>query len=117
MIFRALINGGMLSYMDDVIILAVVAVVETIKSLKMMLDLASEYGLEINLKKKSQFLKEHIEFLGHIIKEGNLSLCPKNTNGVSNFPGPKNTKQIQSYLGLTDFFLNLCLNIQSWTGC
>ena len=97
--------------MDDVIISAA-SVEEAIEKLKMVLNFSREYRLEINVK-KSQFLKKCIEFLGHVIEEGMIYPSVLKTQAVLNFPKPKNNKQIQSYLCLTGFFVNSCLNIQS----
>ncbi|GFV92218.1 uncharacterized protein K02A2.6-like [Trichonephila clavipes] len=51
--------------------------------LKIVLDVASDYGLEINFK-KCQFLHNTIEFLGHIIKNGRLFPSTSKTKAVIN---------------------------------
>ena len=65
-IFRPLNNDGIvLLYLDDIIILSK-SVEEGTEKLKRVINLASNYGLEINFK-KAQFLKKCIEFLGRTI--------------------------------------------------
>jgi hypothetical protein len=58
--------------MDDIIIVSS-SLEEGIERLERVLNLASEYGLEINFK-KSQFLKAKIEFLGHVIEKDYFSV-------------------------------------------
>ncbi|GBN29181.1 hypothetical protein AVEN_45866-1 [Araneus ventricosus] len=48
--------------------------------------------------------KRKIEFLGYLIEEGTIRLSPSKTTAVQNFPQPKNVKQMQSFLGLTEYF-------------
>ncbi|GFW48770.1 retrovirus-related Pol polyprotein from transposon 412 [Trichonephila clavipes] len=66
-IFRHLISKSIvLPYMDDVVIPAANES-QALEYLKIVLEVAYDYGLEINFK-KSQFLHNTIEFLGHIIE-------------------------------------------------
>ncbi|GBM68073.1 Retrovirus-related Pol polyprotein from transposon 297 [Araneus ventricosus] len=76
---------------------------QVIERFKRVLKTASEYGLELNIK-KCQFLKREIEFLGHKIKDGKLYASPLKIKAVMNFTEPKSTKDIKSYLGLTGYF-------------
>ena len=102
-IFRPLVNAGIvLPYMDDIIILSANEE-EGIERLKQVLDLASQYGLDINFR-KSQFLKRKVVFLGHVVEKGCISPSTYKTKAVLNFPEPTNLKQIQSFLGLTGYF-------------
>lgn len=102
-VFRPLINDGIvLLYMDDIIILSA-SLEEGIERLRRVLNVASEYGLEINFR-KSQFLKKRIDFLGHIVEEGKIFPSTLKTQAVLNFPEPSNLKQVQSFLGLTGYF-------------
>ncbi|GFU98245.1 transposon Tf2-6 polyprotein [Trichonephila clavipes] len=74
-----------------------------------VLKTASEYGLELNLK-KCNFLKSKIEFLGHIIEKGTIKPSLDKTKAVQNFPEPKNVKQVQSFLGLSGYFRKFIQN-------
>lgn len=102
-VFRELINRKIaILYIDDVIIPSRDED-EGIKNLKEVLNVASEYGLEIN-KKKCQFLKKRVEFLGHVIEDGTIQPSPLKTVAVKNFPKPTTVKQVQSFLGLSGYF-------------
>ncbi|GFU12944.1 retrovirus-related Pol polyprotein from transposon 297 [Trichonephila clavipes] len=74
-IFRHLISKSIvLPYMDDVVIPAAKES-QALEYLKIVLEVACDYGLEINFK-KCQFLHNTIEFLGHIIENGRLFIFP-----------------------------------------
>ncbi|GFY05584.1 retrovirus-related Pol polyprotein from transposon 297 [Trichonephila clavipes] len=74
--------------------------------LKIVLEVACDFGLEINFKKR-QFLHNTIEFLGHIIENGRLFPSPSKTKAVINYPDLKNIKDVRRFLGLTGYFRNL----------
>ncbi|GBM55523.1 Retrovirus-related Pol polyprotein from transposon 297 [Araneus ventricosus] len=102
-IFRPLINDGIVRpYLDDIIILSS-SFEEEIERVEGVLSIASKYGLEINFN-KSQFLKNRIEFLGHVIEDGKIFPSTLKTKAFLNFPEPANLKQIHSFLGLTGYF-------------
>ncbi|GFX82418.1 retrovirus-related Pol polyprotein from transposon 297 [Trichonephila clavipes] len=102
-IFRHLISKSIvLPYMDDVVIPAANES-QALEYLKIVLEVACDYGLEINFK-KCQFLHNTIEFLGHIIENGRLFPSPSKTKAVINYPDLKNIKDVRRFLGLTGYF-------------
>lgn len=68
-----------------------------------MLNVASDYGLEINWK-KCQLLQTKIEYLGHVIEKGTVKPAPSKTEAIANFPEPRSIKQVHSFVGLTSYF-------------
>lgn len=102
-VFRQLLKyNTVVIYMDDLIIPSENEV-QGIEKLKLVLQTAAEYGLELNIK-KCNFLKREIDFLGYRIANGKLHPSPLKTKAVINFPEPKCVKDVQSYLGLTGYF-------------
>ncbi|GFW84533.1 retrovirus-related Pol polyprotein from transposon 297 [Trichonephila clavipes] len=102
-IFRHLISKSIvLLYMDDVVI-PTANESQALEYLKIVLQVACDYGLEINFK-KCQFLHNTIEFLGHIIENGRLFPSPSKTKAVINYPDLKNIKDVRRFLGLTGYF-------------
>src|SRR5436190_2760226 len=96
------VQGIALPYIDDLIIPAKNEK-EAVERLRLVLQRAEEYGLEIN-KKKCQLLKRRIEFLGHIIENEKLYPSSEKTKAVLKFPELQTLKHIQSFLGLSGFF-------------
>ncbi|GFV25821.1 retrovirus-related Pol polyprotein from transposon 17.6 [Trichonephila clavipes] len=80
-------EGIVIIYMDDIIIPSSDEL-DGLNRLTRVLKTASEYGLELNLK-KCNFLKSKIEFLGHIIEKGTIKPSLDKTKAVQNFPEPK----------------------------
>ncbi|XP_076660236.1 uncharacterized protein LOC143363555 [Halictus rubicundus] len=70
---------------------------------KLVLDVASKYGLLINWD-KCRFLQTRVEYLGHIVENGNIQPSEHKTKAVMNFPKPQCTRDVQSFLGLTGYF-------------
>ncbi|GFT61147.1 retrovirus-related Pol polyprotein from transposon 297 [Trichonephila clavipes] len=102
-VFRELLRDGtLIIYVDDIIIPATDEK-EACKKLARVLETASRYGIELNLK-KCQFLQGKINFLGHVIQNGIIQPSAEKTVSVCNFPEPKNAKDVQSFLGLTGYF-------------
>ena len=102
-IFQPLINAGVIAvYFDDLIILAQ-NYEEAVERLALVLNTASEYGLELNLK-KCKFLKRRIEYLGHVVENGKVYPSSTKVQAVVRFPEPKCARDVQSFLGLTGYF-------------
>ncbi|GBM91688.1 Retrovirus-related Pol polyprotein from transposon 17.6 [Araneus ventricosus] len=101
-------EGIVIIYMDDIIIPSIDEL-DGIKRLSSVLQAASEYLLELNLK-KCNFLKSKIEFLDYIIENGKISLSLDKTVAVQNFPEPKRVKQVQGFLGLPGYFRKFIQN-------
>lgn len=102
-VFKDLIKENiMMIFIDDIIIPAR-SEKEAVSRLKRVLEVAVEYGLEINWK-KAKLICHEIEYLGHLIKDGEVRPSPEKVDAVARYPEPCNTKQIQSFIGLTSYF-------------
>ncbi|GFY44031.1 retrovirus-related Pol polyprotein from transposon 297 [Trichonephila inaurata madagascariensis] len=102
-IFRDLTRKGIvISYLDDLVIPAKDEK-EGLEKLKIVFEVAKKYSLEIKFK-KCQFLKNTIEFLGHVVENGTIKPSTAKTQAVRKFPEPTTIKQVQSFLGLTGYF-------------
>ena len=102
-IFRDLVAKKIvLTYMDDLIVNSMNH--ETgIENLRIVLDRASEFRLNLNWS-KCRFLQTKIEYLGHVSEGGSMSPSEKKIRAVSNFKTPTCVKEIQSFLGLSGYF-------------
>lgn len=102
-IFRdAIRDGTVLTYMDDLIVLSN-NYEDGLDRLRMVFEMASKAGLNINWK-KCCFLKRRVVFLGHIIEDGTVRPSERKTEAVKRFAEPKNIRQVQAFLGLTGYF-------------
>jgi transposase InsO family protein len=102
-IFRKQIaEGVVIIFIDDLLIQAKNER-EALERLREVLEIAAEYGLQINWK-KSQLMVRSVEYLGHVIQDGVVMPSPGKTDAVMKFPEPRNVKQLHSFLGLCSYF-------------
>ena len=97
-----IVDKVIVPYVDDIII-PTQTEAEGLKKLSLVLNIAAMYGLEINWK-KCQFLKKTVEYLGHIVTDSNVFSSTEKVQAVQKFPVPTNVKQLQGFLGLTNYF-------------
>lgn len=82
---------------------------KAVSNLKEVIKQCEDYGLVLNLK-KCRFLMSKIEFLGHVVENQKIRISETKTKAVTNFPVPKNQKQLQSFLGLVGYYRKFILN-------
>ena len=93
---------GVVVYMDDICIHA-----KTLKENRRITTEVLKQLEENNLFLKPQkcsFEKSEIKFLGLIISAEGIRTDPKKIEGVLKWPTPKKLKEVQSFLGFTNFY-------------
>jgi len=53
---------------------------------------------------KCKFKKTEVEYLGVIISQNSIKMDPVKVAGVTEWPTPSNRKEVQSFLGFTNFY-------------
>jgi hypothetical protein len=95
-------KGIVIIYMDDILIPA-----DTLEELeeitKIVLQRLKDNDLYLK-PEKCEFARLRIEYLGMIIEQGKLKMDPKKVNGIIDWPEPKNTTQLRSFLGFGNFY-------------
>lgn len=91
-----------LVYMDDIIIFSS-SIDEHLKHLETVFDKLCKHSLSIQLD-KTEFLKEKLPFLGHIITADGIHTNPDKIKAIENFPLPTNPKEIKQFLGMTGYY-------------
>ena len=66
-------------------------------------DRLKKFNLKIK-PKKCQFFSTSVLFLGHVLWAEGISANPEKVEKVKNWPVPKNTKQMQSFLELASYY-------------
>lgn len=91
-----------LVYLDDIIIFST-SLQEHIENLKKVFHKLRTANLKVQLD-KSEFLKKEIAFLGHLVTTNGIRPNPDKVQAIMNFPIPRTTKEIKSFLGLLGYY-------------
>ena len=89
-------------YGDDVLVFSATRS-EHIDHLSAVMGRLRQAGLVVNAE-KCQFGKREVKFLGHVLSAGKISTLPEKVASVQEFPRPTSRKQLQSFLGLANFY-------------
>ncbi|XP_067212248.1 uncharacterized protein [Linepithema humile] len=102
-IFQPLIRDDkVIVYIDDILIPSV-SIEDNLTTLKQVLLLLKQYNFQLNFK-KCLFLKKQIEYLGYILSPDGITISPRHTKAVYDFPQPRKMVEVQRFLGLTNYF-------------
>src|ERR1700723_2684943 len=102
-IFQDLITQGVVSiYLDDILIF-MESMEEHNRITHLVLEWLREYKLYLR-HDKCEFAQTKIEYLGLIISHGQAEMDPVKIAGVAEWPIPTSKKEVQSFLGFTNFY-------------
>ncbi|RMB97491.1 hypothetical protein DUI87_25972 [Hirundo rustica rustica] len=87
-----------LQYVDDLLISGENQLEVRTTSIK-LLNFLGEKGLKVS-KRKLQFVKPEVTYLGHLIGKGYKKLSPERIAGIIAIPAPKTKRDIRKLLGL-----------------
>src|SRR6266853_3979795 len=101
-IFQDLISEGVVCvYLNNILIFT-----ETMEEhdwiTRLVLERLRQYKLYLR-HDKCEFARTKIEYLGLIISHGQVEMDPVKIAGVVEWPTPSNKKEVQSFLGFTNF--------------
>jgi len=103
-IFRSLIIAGLvLVYIDDILIYGGRNVEEHRRIVREVLLLLRKHHLYLK-PEKCDFEKLKVEYLGMIIGENTVAMDPVKVQAVAEWPVPTCKKDIQVFLGFTNFY-------------
>ena len=89
-------------YLDDILVYSpdMETHLEHLRKLFMKLRKA-----DLKLKKvKCNFLKKHIQYLGHIISGNGITPMPEKLECIKDMPPPKTSKEVKQFLGLIGYY-------------
>ena len=62
-----------------------------------------EVGLKLK-REKCNFIKEHLQYLGHIILEKGITPVPEKLDSIEKMPAPRTPKEVKQFLGLVGYY-------------
>lgn len=103
-IMESLLGGleGVAVFLDDIIVCGK-NTEEHLNRLGNVFKILDEANLKIK-REKCDFFKRSITYLGHKIDGEGLHTTPEKISAIKNAPKPQNIKQLQSFLGLVNYY-------------
>ena len=101
-VLRGLSYKICLVYLDDIIVYSKSSS-EHIDNLSQVFYCLRNAGLKINPQKCSLF-KDQVIFLGHVVSARDIATDPSKLESVTNWPTPKNVKQVRGFIGLCSYY-------------
>lgn len=95
-------KGFALNYFDDIVIFSK-TIQEHLKHIRLVMEALKEYGFKISAEKSTWIAKE-VPLLGFIISGKEIKVNPGKINTIRDRPEPKNSKQVETVLGLFQFY-------------
>lgn len=95
-------------YMDDVIIFSKTKQ-EHAEHIKIILNKLKNSNMTIS-DTKSVFFAKEVEYLGHIVGNGQIKISPKKIEVIRDYMAPENIRQLRSFLGLANFYRKFIYN-------
>ncbi|PAA86625.1 hypothetical protein BOX15_Mlig009479g2 [Macrostomum lignano] len=95
-------SPNLIAYLDDVLLIAK-DFNGMLGELRHFLAKLRHHGLRISLR-KCTFAKNEVQYLGFQVSEHGIRPAPALVEKIKNFPEPKTPKQLQSFLGLANFY-------------
>lgn len=92
------------AYVDDILIYSKNEE-EHKRHLEIVFRKIQEAGMTIKLK-KCKFFKKEINFLGFVINQESIKPNPEKVKIITDFPRPVKTKDVQSFLGMANYYRN-----------
>ena len=95
-------------YIDDVLIYSR-TLSEHLEHLKLVIERIEQAGLKLKPSKCS-FVREEVEYLGHLLTPDGLKTNPRTVNAVKEYPQPQSVKEIRQFLGLSSYYRRFIKN-------
>ena len=96
------------TFLDDILV-ATVDLETHVQTIDKVFSLLNDANLKINIK-KCHFCAESIDFLGQTLSSDVIQPQRDKLDAINNFVLPKTKKQLQSFLGLANYYRNYVRN-------
>src|ERR1044072_1601369 len=114
-VLRSVIAKIAVVYLDDIIIFSKGTLQDHIWDVEKVFNLIKQATLQIKIK-KCKFFQKEIKFLGHKISQEGIFMDPEKIEAMQNLPTPHNLKDVQSVLGLFQYYKNFVKDFVRITG-
>jgi len=119
--FMRVMNDVLRPFIDDFVIVYLYGILvfsktweEHLKHVKHTLDVLKKENLYVKLS-KCEFGKTSLNYLGHIVRGGELKIDPSKVAVIVNWPKPKFATEVRSFLGEAQYWRKFIANFSSLT--
>lgn len=113
-VFRDMLNRFVIAYIDDSFIYSA-NLTDHIKHVRSVLFRLLEHNLYAKLE-KCEFHRQSTSFLGYIILEEGVEMDQSKVTAVTSWPEPTSVKDLQRFLGFTNFYRTFIHNYSAIAG-
>ena len=101
-VLRPMLDTSVIVYIDDILIYSQNEQ-DHAHHVRQVFELLRQHKLYGTMA-KCEFFKESVEYLGHVISAQGIATDPKKVETVREWPLPANLKDLQSFLGLCNYY-------------
>ncbi|KAL0192406.1 hypothetical protein M9458_010702, partial [Cirrhinus mrigala] len=113
-VFRDMLNRWVIVYIDDILIFSS-SYTEHVHHVRAVLNRLIQHQLYAK-EEKCQFHQEKISFLGYVISPEGVAMDDSKVNAVRDWPRPKTLKELQRFLGFSNFYRRFIRNFSTIAG-
>ncbi|KAL0175542.1 hypothetical protein M9458_027872, partial [Cirrhinus mrigala] len=110
-VFRDMLNRWVIVYIDDILIYSN-SYSEHVQHVRAVLQRLIKHQLYAK-EEKCEFHQERITFLGYVISSEGVAMDETKVNAVRNWPRPKTLKELQRFLGFSNFYRRFIRNFST----
>ena len=109
-VFRDRLYRGVMCFIDDILIYSR-TVEEHAELVEWVLKRLTDEGYYAH-PDKCEFFQKEVSFLGHVISERGVAVQQHKVASVTNWPQPRNKKEVRAFLGLTGYYRKFIPGVQ-----
>ena len=101
-VLQPLVDKCVIVFLDDILIYSATEE-QHYQDVSAVFTLLRQHQLRVKMS-KCDFFKPEVEFLGHIVGDGSVKMCPSKIAAIVEWPTPRSTHDVRSFLGLCGYY-------------
>lgn len=101
-------------YLDDIVVTGT-SEQNHLENLRKLFERFRHFGVKLK-RGKCEFFQQEVRYLGHIVNKDGLRPDENRLDAVKCFPRPKNREQLESFLGIIQYYSRHIPNVSTLAG-